>query len=441
MKAALKKITILISSFVVMFLVACENPGGSTIGETHSIGTSAVQKGPFVSGSAVTIQELDERFDPTGRTYNTQISNDFGEFRLGSTITSNYVEVIAKGFYFNEVSGSLSDAELTLRSIVDLRDVNNQVNVNILTTLAKDRIIKLVVEDGMSFANAKKQAELEVLTAFNISATEESESFESMDLSKPGESNAILLAVSTILQANNSVAQLSELISRLSNDIRINGAIANDLNRNQISQQSQIFTASAMSQVRTNLANRYTNLGISVSIPEFETAIAAIIGQSAIRGKQPAQNGTVNPGLLDTGDYQLDPSFPILFSWDSVPEATEYEIQISANAATLSEAVIQSVDTNTFTLPNVRYLNRSLHWRVRSISSEGVAGPWSLMFTFNVSPELGWIYQLDKNDKIRYAEKPTQSSYNFRLSAYNARTANDNRNEIDGYPFKVVVGL
>jgi hypothetical protein len=39
-----------------------------------------VQKGPFITGSAVTIVELDEELNQTGRTYSTTVADNSGSF-------------------------------------------------------------------------------------------------------------------------------------------------------------------------------------------------------------------------------------------------------------------------------------------------------------------------------------------------------------------------
>ena len=41
-----------------------------------------VEKGPFVSGSKVTLIELDKDLNPTGKTYETETQNDEGFFEL-----------------------------------------------------------------------------------------------------------------------------------------------------------------------------------------------------------------------------------------------------------------------------------------------------------------------------------------------------------------------
>lgn len=150
-----------------------ENPGDGNDSEDekpdipeYSINGS-VQKGQFIQGSVVTIQELNERLQPTGKSYQTQILDDMGSFELTSDIDSRYVEIIAEGFYFNEVTGNLSDAPLTLRSLSDLA-MEGKSNVNLLTSLETPRIKYLVLNEGRTIPDARRTAEQEVLRSFCI---------------------------------------------------------------------------------------------------------------------------------------------------------------------------------------------------------------------------------------------------------------------------------
>lgn len=224
-----------------------------------------VQKGPFISGSSIAIQELDDTFTPNGKTYNTTTNDDFGSFKLKSVVSSPYIEVIAQGFYYNEVSGDLSPASLTLRAL--LKTSSTMVaNVNILTTLSEQRIIYLVEENGLSFEDAQKQAEAEILKVFGISE-DGILGFNQMDISKEGKSNAILLAISSILQGYNSVAELSELISKIIIDIKEDGTLDENKNLSNLKQNAKFLNLFA---IRGNLENRYNNLGLAVAIPDFE---------------------------------------------------------------------------------------------------------------------------------------------------------------------------
>jgi len=99
--------------------------------DTFSQINSLVQKGPFISGTTITIQELNAGFNPSGKSYSLMTNDDFGSFVLQSEITSEFVEIIATGYYFNEISGRISDGPLTLRAISSLKN-DKTSNVNIL---------------------------------------------------------------------------------------------------------------------------------------------------------------------------------------------------------------------------------------------------------------------------------------------------------------------
>ena len=233
-------------------------------GQKHEI-QGAIQKGPFISGSSITIQELDDNLAPTGNTYTTKTTNDFGHYEPGSQIASAYVEIIASGFYFDEVKGSLSSANLTLRAIGDLT-ANDTINVNILTTLSVDRIKSLVKNSQKTFEEAQEQAESEILNIFNITE-EDMLCFDQMDISQNGNSNAALLAISAILQGSNTVAQLSELLSKINQDIQSDGSLDDQKYKDEISTNAKEIS---LTQVRQNVVNRYSDLGLSIEVPTFE---------------------------------------------------------------------------------------------------------------------------------------------------------------------------
>ena len=173
----MKKSILLVNFFLCIVLIftvtSCGSGGGGGVGGRKGAGTNyningAVQKGPFVLGTTITIQELDQNLAPTGKTYSTETVDDLGKFTLQSIFTSPYVEITASGYYFDEVVGLLSTAPLTLRAIACLSDSTN-VNVNILTTLEKKRLVYLV-QSGKTFSEAKIQSEGEVLNIFASSA-------------------------------------------------------------------------------------------------------------------------------------------------------------------------------------------------------------------------------------------------------------------------------
>lgn len=139
-------------AFFVLFSSCGENQQtGEESFEPHTYNVSGkVEKGPFVSGSTITIQPMDSKLQVRGDFYSSTIQDDMGNFSFGSKLfEAPYAELTANGYFFNEVDGNLSSGTLSLRALVDLSD-ETTVNVNVLTHLKYQRVQKLVGE-GMSF--------------------------------------------------------------------------------------------------------------------------------------------------------------------------------------------------------------------------------------------------------------------------------------------------
>ena len=227
----------------------------------------SVQKGPFIQGTSINIQGLDDALNPTGKNWQTKTSDDAGTFAIESKIESELVDVTASGYYFNEIEGKISTSPITLRTLSDLSS-EGTTNINVLTTLAYERILKLVKIDGLKIDDARKQAEAEVLQAFNIISGSASGGFDKLDISKKGEGNAVLLAISAILQQGRSEGEMSELLSKIASDISSDGTLDNEKICEDIKQQGMAID---IEKTRANLDERYSKLGVSgYSIPAFE---------------------------------------------------------------------------------------------------------------------------------------------------------------------------
>ena len=224
--------TILATAFLpAYFLAACSNAeksaGGSVedqevIAVTDKTISGVTQKGPFLHGSSITIQELDEKtLSQTGNSYEGKTKNDKGEFSVKvAKQASPFALLKANGFYRNEVSGKKSQSPITLYAIIDLskREV---ANVNLLTHLEYERSVYLAATDSMDVATAKERAEREVLASFGI----EGEFANSEDLNIFGESDgsAALLAISVLMQGDLDEADFSERLANYASDIEEDG--------------------------------------------------------------------------------------------------------------------------------------------------------------------------------------------------------------------------
>ncbi|MDF9799556.1 hypothetical protein OKW21_004819 [Catalinimonas alkaloidigena] len=224
-----------------------------------------VQKGPFINGTTLIITELDDSLAATGKTFTTQITDNRGSFFIKtSQLDYTNLQLIATGFYFDEVKGKKSAAQLTLFALADV-STDARINVNILSHLEKDRVLYLI-NQGKDFLEAKAQAQAEILAIFGIEK-EDMQHSELLDISQAGEDNAILLAISAILQGENSVAQLSELLADISTDLREDGMVNSEKILEALKHNAINLDLPA---IRQHLVKRYEELSVEASIANFE---------------------------------------------------------------------------------------------------------------------------------------------------------------------------
>jgi hypothetical protein len=250
----------------ILCFISCRNDDSQESANISGI-KGLVQKGPFVSGSSVSIYELDNNLNATGRVFEAKTDNE-GAFSVttSTSLVSKYVKLSVTGFYFNEYTGRLSDAPVSLEAISSIDNVNNaNINVNILTHLEMPRVINLV-SSGKSFQEAKQQAQKELLNSFLI--TNQSIKPEEASITANNTSANILIAISSILLNERSDAQFTEFMSTLRNDLS-DGTITQDT-KNEIARSS--FELS-YSNIKNNIKKRYEELGKTVEVGNFELFI------------------------------------------------------------------------------------------------------------------------------------------------------------------------
>lgn len=274
----MKTLTLIISSLAIFFFfLSCDQNDNGPEEIDHFLidFTGYVQKGPFIVGSSIIISELSSDLEPTGRVFPTQIDNNTGKFELPNVeLESQYVQMKADGFYFNERTGELSETQLTFYSLVDITDLES-FNINVLSHLEKDRIVKLM-EAGMEFMEAKRKAKNDVLGIFDFVSNEQLNS-EQMNIASAGDDNAILLAVSIILQGDRPTSEFSELMSQIILDIREDGVLDNE------SLGSDLINGvnyADLQKIRFNTEERYDGFGIEYEIPDFEKYIDQFISNT-----------------------------------------------------------------------------------------------------------------------------------------------------------------
>jgi hypothetical protein len=229
------------------------------------------QKGPFIPGASVTINEVDSFFGHEMRQIaeGCVVSND-GQFRLENVHSdSNCVKIKVTGYFLSEVTGGSSDNPITLAA----RTCSpSKANVNILTHLEIPRVDQLLM-NHIDYNMAKAQAEREVLAAFGINAEENMPVAEEMTMLGESKYSAALLAISAMLQGGRDEKEMMNLANNLAEDIKGDG-VWNDPNwKIKIADWIVgIDSSGKYSHIRNNVSS--WNLG---PVPEFEKIIRGFI--------------------------------------------------------------------------------------------------------------------------------------------------------------------
>jgi hypothetical protein len=251
-------------------LSACGGGGGGSSAppppqSTYTATSGVAQKGPLQAGSTVTAQELSAALAPTGKEYTYQITANLGTFSPSSTFGSRYIGLVATGYYFDESLNAVSGGTITLNAYCDL-GASSTLNVNLLTTLAYQRI-QALVNTGMTFTDATTQAENEVLAALNIQHGASYGLFSSLDIGKGTDADHMLAALSGLFDYGNTSGNLSALIAAFESDIAKNGKITSAATAATLAASAKALNPAAiaanLSQVYASVGANYTATDIS----------------------------------------------------------------------------------------------------------------------------------------------------------------------------------
>jgi len=164
--------------------------------------TGVAQKGPFVDGHG-SVREVDcetlrlTSYDTESGYFSVVIED--GVINVENlNMASPCAEISVWGYYLDEHTGEKSKKLVNLNAFVNLEN-RRTVNINVFTQLEYDRIMYLVEEKKMPVAEAKALAKKEILALFDIK--DDIGDFADLDILKPGDGNAALLAASVLLTA------------------------------------------------------------------------------------------------------------------------------------------------------------------------------------------------------------------------------------------------
>ena len=256
-------------------LAGCSDGGGALDGsvEQEVALSGAAQKGPFVIGAAVQVSVLDADLDPIGQVFNTETIDDRGNFSLEFT-TSGPVAIEVDGYFFNELSGSLSDAPIKLRALFQPTGGSQSAYVNVITHLTTERI-KTLVRGGASFSDAVSQAESELHAELGITCGSYTPQRRGVELDLEGgddDDNAYLLAVGAVLldysNGGGQAAYFQELLNTVARDFE-DGVLDAD----RKAHLGETVASLPVAPITENLRQRLVDTGSTAVVPDMNRVL------------------------------------------------------------------------------------------------------------------------------------------------------------------------
>ena len=255
------------------------------------------EKGPFRYGTSIKLIELDstQHLADSKRTHKTCILNGDGNYSFDSVdYVSPYLRVKANGYYRSELTGGLSPSPVTLEAVVDVTE-KDTVNVNILTHMEAERVLKLVENSGNNqpIRAVKAQALRDILSSFDIQWEKSSGSgstggnggfggwnfggqqqqlttdgrfAEDIGLFDGDEYSGALLAISIMMQRKGSGSEMTSYAAGIADRIKGNGNWDDNNAKADLADWLMVLdTSGSYATIRNNIAS--WNMG---EVPDFE---------------------------------------------------------------------------------------------------------------------------------------------------------------------------
>lgn len=288
----------LISFLAVIILVvpsSCDK-GGDLQEENVLVSiTGSAQKGQFTKGSQLTAFGLNGKLVATGKSFPGSITDDMGNFAISGESVGPYMELRAEGFYFNELTSELS-GPLYLEAL--LEPSATKANINILTTIIRQRIKELIL-GGDKYDKAVDKAQQEFLTSLGVSLDLSSD-FDQMDITRSSDADAFLLALSCMVQVDNSPAQINALLQALADDMK-----DGTLKEENVALLWENGSKVSVTNVIANLTEFYQSKNITdATIPEFwkylvREGYAEVLSVKLLKGYDSGNSIMIDPALED----------------------------------------------------------------------------------------------------------------------------------------------
>ena len=232
--------------------------------DTYYTVSGRAEKGPFKSGSTITLQPLDLTLNALGTPQTTMTFDDCGNFAFRNTLFKYpYVQLAATGLFFNEYDDyKTRDTQLTLQGYADLQH-GSKANVNVVTHLISERVQNLVI-GGVDFDVALAQAQGELLSVFGLLRLNDKD-FAQVSITDGDDYAAALLAISMPLLYDRKGPDLISWMTRLRYDFADDGKFT-EQNMAQYKKDRNYLSFS--DKVR-KLVEKYQEYGLTISVKDL----------------------------------------------------------------------------------------------------------------------------------------------------------------------------
>ena len=232
--------------------------------DTYYTVNGRAEKGPFKSGTTVTMQPLDLTLNAFGSAQTSMTFDDCGSYAFRNTLFKYpYVSVSATGLFFNEYDDyKTRDTQLTLQGYADLQR-GSKVNLNVVTHLISERVVNLVI-GGIDFDVALTQAQGELLLAFGLQRLNDKD-FTQVSITDGDDYAAALLAISIPLLYDRKGPDLISWMTRLRFDFADDGKFT-EQNKSQYNKDRN---HSSLSYNVEKLIKKYQEFGVAISVKDI----------------------------------------------------------------------------------------------------------------------------------------------------------------------------
>gem|GEM_PF-2925842 len=232
------------------------------------------QKGPFASGTAVTVYGLDSLLEKTKTKFTGKVSGDSGAFKVEKIVLpSQYALVEVSGYYQNEVTGKkTSGSKTTLSALVDLSEGKTvKANVNLFTDLEYARAKHLVLKEKFNVPAAKKRATKELLAIFSGKGDDDLTA-TTLSLSDTTSAGKALLFASILLQGDLSASKFGILLGGIEEFFGSTGGLDSaEATAAFADWASKVDSTDNFAAIRENIKK----MNLAAIVPDFESALYA----------------------------------------------------------------------------------------------------------------------------------------------------------------------